>query len=422
MLKILIRLLIVCATLTFIVGVEAQSAVNVQYAGVQDNTLVLYQADGSSLRVDNPDNQGLTNLAWSPDGSKLAYVLIDADYNWHAMVVNADGTNVTELNTGKLEYGFPLAWTPDGQILFAQAPTSLSDTSYRVTLATIASTADAVPTPLGQVLFGVGCGGGSSLPADWQYWAETGFGGSFLTLQWTDYGVLYSVMCGGAGYALLDPATGESRYVTTVSFRFNNNPNPEDNISRAKLSPDGTLLVAIRTVYAEPDPVESVVLVDLTTGVITDVPTSMQPDQVAWSASGDIYYVARTTADPDLLDDLTPEQRARLDAMGTGFVIGSNNVTVMQVDVVSGEETFLTEGYAHYVGRMVEAFDGSLWISQIPNMDAWLQGIGDGTIDPLNDVGNLQQLATAPVSVFRLFNGEVERIADNLNQFTLRPE
>ena len=55
-------------------------------------------------------------------------------------------------------------------------------------------------------------------------------------------------------------------------------------------------------------------------------------------------------------------------------------------------------------------------------MDAWLQGIGDGTIDPLNDVGNLQQLATAPVSVFRLFNGEVERIADNLNQFTLRPE
>ena len=422
MLKILIRLLIVCATLTFIVGVEAQSAVNVQYAGVQDNTLVLYQADGSSLRVDNPENQGLTNLAWSPDGSKLAYVLIDADYNSHLMVVNADGSNPVMLaNTGRLEVSYPISWTSNQQILFAQQPANFGSEQYLITLAVIAPEANAPATLLGQVPVGVGCGGGSPLPADWQYWTETGFGGSPMTLQWTDFGVLYSVTCGGTGYALLDPATGEPRYVTPVSF-YNGIPGADDNISRAKLSPDGTTLVAIRTIYAEPDPVESVVLVDLATGTITDVPTSLQPDQVAWSASGDIYYAVRTTADRDLLDDLTPDQRARLDAMGTGFVIGSNNVTVMQVDVVSGEETFLTEGYAHYVGRMVEASDGSLWISQIPNMDAWLQAIGDGAIDPLNDVGNLQQLGTAPVSVFRLFNGEVERIAENLNQFTLRPE
>ena len=418
--EIIFRLFIILATLVFAGGVAAQPASTAAYTGVRDNALVIVQADGSSVTVDNPENQGLTNLAWSPDGSKLAYVLIDADYDWHAMVVNADGTNPMELNTGKLESGFPLAWTPDGQILFVQMPQVMEGDAYIVTIAQIELTADAAPQPIGFVLYGVGCGGGSPLPADWQYWVETGFGGSFLTLQWTDYGILYSVMCGGSGYALLDPQTGESFFLTPVTVQ-NNMISPVDHISRAKISPDGTTLVAIRTVYAEPDPVESVVLIDLATGTITDVPTSMQPDQVAWSASGDIYYAARNTDDPDLLDDLTTEQRARLDALGTGFTIGSNTVTIARVNVQTHTETVIHTAGAHYVGRLVEAPDGSLWFSLIPNMQAWLQGISDGMIDPLNDVDSLQQLATVPVSVYRAAGGQIETIAENLNQFTLRP-
>ncbi|MBK8031731.1 MAG: hypothetical protein IPK17_20025 [Chloroflexi bacterium] len=419
--EIIFRLFIILATLVFAGGVAAQDTGSVGYAGVKDNTLILYQADGSSIRVDNPENQGLTHLAWSPDGSKLAYVLIDAEYDWHLMVVNADGTNPEMLaNTGRVEASYPISWTSNQQILFAQPPQTFDSEQYLITLAVIAPEATAPATLLGQVPVGVGCGGGSPLPADWQYWTETGFGGSPMTLQWTDFGVLYSVTCGGTGYALLDPATGEPRYVTPVSF-YNGIPGADDNISRAKLSPDGTTLVAIRTVYAEPDPVESVVLVDLATGTITDVPTSMQPDQVAWSASGDVYYAARSVADPDLLDDLTPEQRARLEALGTGFVIGSNMVTIAQVNVQTHTETVIHTASAHYVGRLVEAPDGSLWFSLIPNMQAWLQGIGDGTIDPLNDVDNRQQLATVPVSVYRAAGGQIETIVENFNQFTLRP-
>lgn len=419
--EIIFRLFIILATLVFAGGVAAQDTGSVGYAGVKDNTLVIVQADGSSIRVDNPENQGLTHLAWSPDGSKLAYVLIDAEYDWHLMVVNADGTNPEMLaNTGSVEASYPIAWTSNQQILFAQPPQTFDSEQYLITLAVIAPEATAPATLLGQVPVGVGCGGGSPLPADWQYWTETGFGGSPMTLQWTDYGVLYSLMCGGSGYALLDPQTGESRFLTPVTVQ-NNMISPVENISRAKLSPDGTTLVAIRTVYAEPDPVESVVLVDLATGTITDVPTSMQPDQVAWSASGDVYYAARSVADPDLLDDLTPEQRARLEALGTGFVIGSNMVTIAQVNVQTHTETVIHTAGAHYVGRLVEAPDGSLWFSLIPNMQAWLQGIGDGTIDPLNDVDNRQQLATVPVSVYRAADGQIESIVENFNQFTLRP-
>ncbi len=415
------RLVMILAALLFTGGVTAQPDTPQQYAGVRENTLEIVQADGSSVTVNNPENRGITNLAWSPDGSKLAYVLIAPEFEWHLMVVNADGANPMELNTGKLESGFPLAWTPDGQILFVQMPQVMDGDAYIVTIAQMELTTDATPQPLGFVLYGVGCGGGSPLPSDWQYWTETGFGGSFLTLQWTDYGILYSLMCGGSGYALLDPQTGESRFLTPVTVQ-NNMISPVDNISRAKLSPDGTTLVAIRTVYAEPDPVESVVLIDLATGTITDVPTQMQPDQVAWSASGDVYYAARSADDPDLLDDLTPEQRARLDALGTGFTIGSNIMTMARVNVQTQTETVIHTASAHYAGRLVEAPDGSLWFSLIPNLQAWLEAIGNGAIDPLNDVDNLQQLATVPVTVYRAADGQIAAIAENFNQFTLRPE
>ncbi|MBE2266699.1 MAG: PD40 domain-containing protein, partial [Anaerolinea sp.] len=359
----------------------AQAGVDQDYAGLQDGALIVV-IDGAEQTIPLQANRGVSSLAWSPDGTKIAYIFSDEEFGLHIGVADVMTGESFELgSSGSPEAGFPVSWTPDGDLLYAQSafdqPTT--DGSYSPNINRIAPEADAQPQTIASVPYGAGCGGGSPIPADWQYWIETGFGGSPLMLQWTDFGILFSAMCGGSGYGLLDPATGDFRYVTPVTL-VNGMPAPDENISRAKLSPDGTTLVAIRTVYAEPDPVESVVLVDLATGTLTDVETSEQPEQVAWSASGDIYYAARTVSDPDLLDNLTDAQRANIEAMGTGFTVASYLVNTYRVELASGNERLMFGGNFYTIGRMVEAPDSSVWVSTVPNLEAWLEAVGDGTV------------------------------------------
>jgi hypothetical protein len=97
---------------------------------------------------------------------------------------------VFTLEAGPLEAGFPPAWTPDGDIIYigqGEFPTDAND-PYLASVKRIKPEADAQPVTIGKFAFVVGCGGGSPLPTDWQYWSEAGFGGANLTLAWTDYG------------------------------------------------------------------------------------------------------------------------------------------------------------------------------------------------------------------------------------------
>jgi len=422
-----LKKLVYIISLLCLLGVAAVTAqdAGVDYAGLSADTLVIVQPDGATISVPNPPGlSGAEALVWSPDGSQLAYTLTDATYDEHIAVT--DGTSVAVLaNAGTLESGFPLSWTPDGQILFAQSlpPGSMGDT-YVTNIALIAPEANAQPVILGSVPFGVGCGGGSPIPSDWQYWEEAGFGGTTLALRWTNYGILYSVMCSGAGLGLFNPQTGESYYLTPVTMQ-NGMPDPDVNITHAQLSPDGNRLLAIRRVYQEPDPLETLVLIDLATGTITDVPTQMQPEQIAWSASGDVYYAAHTTFDLDLLDNFTPEQLARIYTVWTeGYAIDANVMTIWRLNLQTGAETALFMGEAYYAARLTEAPDGSLWFSLIPNLNVWLQQIGDGTLDLAADVDGSQQRATVAVNVYRVFlEGDwmTQTVATNFNQVTLRP-
>ena len=79
-------------------------------------------ADGTGRRViKEPDKLLVYDLAWSPDGSQLAFIGQDqsqlpyARHDAGVFVVNADGSELKELTYGA---GYrQVAWSPDGSRL-----------------------------------------------------------------------------------------------------------------------------------------------------------------------------------------------------------------------------------------------------------------------------------------------------------------
>jgi Tol biopolymer transport system component len=81
-----------------------------------DGGIWTISASGKGQRRHGPSDGGTTNdLAWSPDGTKLAFTHGDGD--WEVFVMNADGTGLTNLTDNKgINDGSP-SWSADGKAI-----------------------------------------------------------------------------------------------------------------------------------------------------------------------------------------------------------------------------------------------------------------------------------------------------------------
>ena len=89
--------------------VDADGVGRVTYDG--DRALFVVDADGANPAkvADDVYRYGMP-YAWSPDGSRVAYV----DGDGALFVVDADGANPAQVADDVYRYGMPYAWSPDG--------------------------------------------------------------------------------------------------------------------------------------------------------------------------------------------------------------------------------------------------------------------------------------------------------------------
>ncbi len=411
--------IILAVYLLLVIVIETQAQdVGQPFAGISDGTLTLYGVGANPIPVNNPANTGITSLVWSPDGSKLAYLLTDENYQTQLMVTG--GSEPVRLDAGMIEGGFPVTFTDDGLILYvgSRALNGPDMSDYHADVKRIAPEASAKPETLGNFAMHIGCGGGSPLPGDWRYWEETGFGGNFLTLEMTDFGLLHSTRCEGVGLALLDLQTGEDKLIAP---ELAENSEWMEGYSRAALSPDGTQVAALYIRYDEPMPIRTLAIIDLATLSITNIETADNPDQITWGSDGTIFYSV-ISFKVNVVDALTDAEKEKLSETNTLDIPG-NEVFIHRINPANSEAQVIYDGYGYAIGRMAVTANGeSLIFSQVANQDAWIKAIADGTLDVVLDSTGEAQRALVPVSLYQITlesGGAPSPIANDQSLFTI---
>lgn len=399
--RLLTALLGACVLLLLGMPLYAQSGLPTT-AAITDGVLTLY-LQGEPRRVETGMPAGYYSLVWSPDGTQLAYTAL----NGSPRLMLTDRAGSPPVLVAEGVSFLPVTFTAGStQIIYTQEdPTQTGQTIsglpavvMQVLVRGLSPALEA--QPVGTILVGVGCGGASPFPMDGIYNTESGFGGSPLTFAAATSGIVYSTSCSGTGLAVFDANTGESR------------PLGED-LSRAKLAPDGGRLLAVRG--------GGLAVVDIATGQSTFVQTTQPPDQIAWDGGDTAYYSTRTlTAEPV---PLSPEEAAALSAY-----LGVENATLTQYTVnlyrvsLSGGDTLVYSGPGWAVGRLFSA-GGAVYFSLVPNGEAWVEALAAGLLDAASPDRWQQERRTVAVRLYRLNgDGSAVEVGADIGQAVPNPQ
>lgn len=364
--------LLMILLLTMVSILQAQET-NKPYAAIVGNTLTLF-VPGSEPQavVEAQSPAAFSSLMWHDE--TLVFMVWDEIGRNRLGYVNLENPMPMTLNTMWLETGYPISFSIDGEHLLFAAPSEQNEgyENYQIDLYRIPLGFDAEPELIGTVPHGVGCGGGSTIPADWVYSTETqGFGGFYLTLQETPFGIVHSRDCGGIVTALFNPETGED---TVIS----------ENLAKVVISPDKTKIAGTELDLSIHQS-SNVVIYDLETLEATAVPTDYTPDLIAFSADGERLFYTTREATGDYRDELTDQQKSKLDEVSLNImeIVPTYTTRIIEIELATGENTELYHTDAYAIGQF-EAADDSLIFSEIPNLQGWVDATISGELTDAN--------------------------------------
>lgn len=396
--KILGSLMLLIVVLTTVaVPTLAQNTTGQRIAAVHDGQLVIIEDFTTATPQIIPVMEvifGQISPVWSSDGQWLAFknFVSQADgYNpLETIYVTDGGSEPIALVTAEIISGMPISWSQDNsQIIYAAYDGPVESRNFTEDGATvallygIAPEANAQPVQIGSFAIREGCGGGSPYPADWLYSQETELRGTRAILQLTPSGLVHTAACAGNLTSVTNLETGE----TTLIGR--------ENVQHAVVSPDGTQVAGTED--------GQIVIYDLPTGSIEYVQPAAEPDQLAWGFDGALYYSSRIE-NRDLMTGLDAGQQAVVTQFTGATTIPAYEASIYRLG--SDEPIFSGDYYA--VGRMALLPDNSGMVFSITeNMDAWVNGIADGTFDFSDeDDFDEQQNSVATNLVYLPFDGE----------------
>lgn len=386
----------------------AVEAPGLTFATVINGALWIYPVDADAIQVETGAVRDIFDLVWSPDGTLLAYRVLNENFESSLWVTTVDGDPPIKIADNP-EAGFPFSFTLTGDHLL-YATLSPEEGTYRINLVIAPIRERIAPRVVGSFDYQAGCGGGSSIPADWVYNQETGgLGGYSLILAETPFGIVHSIACSGEGLALMNPETGEDTVIA-------------ERLGRVNLSPDRTQAVGIvlRVIMGTGDLLVRnfrVQVVDLATLEVIEVPVTSEPLRVAFGAdNASIYYTMKTDSG-NLAAAYTAEAIQRLTEV-TGYgEMPAYTAGIWRVDLATFEETEVYSGDAYAIARLTPLPDGLIF-TQIPNLGAWLEGVVAGQY---TSGGPDDGLATVPPTVYRLNDSRVTLLGSGLGQFTVNP-
>jgi hypothetical protein len=351
---------------------SAQNPVTIPaLAAVTGGNLTLYGIGAEPIVVDT-EMSLYFQIAWSPDGQRLAYIGHDLQHLPVLKVIDLT-QSVRIVLTNNVAINFPVSFTSDSRrVIYGARSTIAAPTPAEgerpdayVDLMIQDTSVGSTPETLGTFPFGLGCTGGSSFPGDVIYGSE---GGGFLAyeaiLEPVPGGIVYSRDCSTRVTAVFSPSANRGYFL----------PEP---IMQAVVSPSQLEVAGVQ--IEERRLANRIVIAGTDGQTISHLTTSAPVERVIWSTNGDaLFYSTR-----QLVSTLPLSDNFRQLVQWEQTELPIYQVSIYRVNRADNAEQLVFTGNGYAIGRMIQTPDPNVILfSLVPNGDGWVTAIDFGALNP----------------------------------------